>query len=276
MAQSKPVAVLMAVGVWLTTAAAALAQGATYPTRPIQLIVPFPPGASTDLLARYLAPKLRETLGQTVVVENRPGAAGTLGAAYVAKAAPDGHTLLIASSTVTKGPLLQKNPAFDVDRDLAPIAIAFQQPFVVAVSSTLPVRNIGELIAHAKANPGKLNMATLGGFSDLMSEMFKREAGLDMQIIPYRGAAEGIVGLVRGDSHVALNAYLVMQPQVMAGQVRVVAVTSLRRSSSLPEVPALAESGFPDSTSTSSTSSASWRARRSRSSPSSMPRSPAS
>jgi tripartite-type tricarboxylate transporter receptor subunit TctC len=220
------------------------AQDAPYPTRPISLIVPFPPGASTDLIARYLAPKLKETLGQTVIVENRPGAAGTLGAAYVAKAAPDGHTLLVASSTVTKGPLLQKNPVFDPDLDLAPIGMTFHQPFVVAVSSTVPVRTIGELVAYAKANPGKLNMSTLGGFSDLMSEMFKRAAGLDMQIVPYRGAAEAIMGLVRGDAHVTLNAYLALEPQVVGGQIRVIAVTSLHRSAAMPDMPTLAESGF--------------------------------
>ena len=217
----------------------------TFPSRPISLIVPFPPGASTDLIARYLAPKLKESLGQPVIVENRPGAAGTLGAAYVARAAPDGHTLLVASSTVTKGPLLQKNPAFDVDQDLAPVAMTFHQPFVVAASSTLPVNTIGELVAHAKANPGKLNMSTLGGFSDLMSEMFKRAAGLDMLIVPYRGAAEAIMGLVRGDAHVTLNAYLALEPQVVAGQMRVLAVTSLQRSKAMPEVPTLHESGFP-------------------------------
>src|SRR5262249_682698 len=161
------------------------------------------------------------------------------GAAYVAKAEPDGHTLLVASSTVTKAPLLQKNPAFDVERDLAPIVMTFQQPFVVAASTMLPVKTIGELVAYAKANPRNPNMSTLGGFSALLSEMFKREAGLDMQIVPYRGAAEGIVGLVRGDSHVTINAYLAMQPQVLAGQLRVLAVTGPRRSAALPDVPTL-------------------------------------
>jgi tripartite-type tricarboxylate transporter receptor subunit TctC len=241
----KAAAALIALAVSLALLMQALAQGAAYPTRPVSLIVPFPPGASTDLIARYLAPKLKESLGQTVVVENRPGAAGTLGAAYVAKSAPDGHTLLVASSTVTKGPLLQKNPVFDPDQDLAPIAMTFHQPFVVAVSSTVPVRTIGDLVAHAKANPGKLNMSTLGGFSDLMSEMFKRAAGVDMQIVPYRGAAEAIMGLVRGDAHVTLNAYLALEPQVVGGQIRVLAVTSLSRSAAMPGMPTLAESGFP-------------------------------
>src|SRR5215831_13844687 len=143
MANNKAALIPATLAFVIGAAAPAVAQEVPYPTRSIQLIVPFPPGASTDMIARYLAPKLRETFGQPVVVENRPGAAGSLGAAYVAKAEPDGHTLLVASSTVTKAPLLQKNPAFDVERDLAPIVMTFQQPFVVAASNMLPVKTIG-------------------------------------------------------------------------------------------------------------------------------------
>jgi tripartite-type tricarboxylate transporter receptor subunit TctC len=243
MASTGSAASLVVLGLALIVPGAGFAQDA-YPSKPIQLVVPFPPGASTDLLGRYLGPKLKDALGQPVVVENRPGAAGVLGASYVAKSAPDGHTLLIASSSVTNAPQLQKSPAFDTTRDLAPIAIAFQHPFVLVANPSLPTGDVKELFAHAKANPGKLNVATLGGFSDLMGQMLKKAANLDMQIVPYRGAAEMAVGVIRGDSHMALNAYSAVQGQVAAGQLRLMGVAGLRRSPSIPEVTTLHEMGL--------------------------------
>jgi tripartite-type tricarboxylate transporter receptor subunit TctC len=218
---------------------------AAFPNKPITLVVPFPPGASTDLLARYLAPKLKEALDQPVIVENRPGAGSTLGAAYVAKAPPDGHTLLIASSSVMQGYLLQKTSTYDSNRDFAPIAVAFSHPFVVLTGSSGPAQTIKDMIAHAKANPGKLNFATLGGFADLMSAMITRDAGIQMQIVPYRGAAEATVGVIRGDAQMTLNGYAAVQGQVAAGQLRVLAVTALKRNPGYPEVPTLDESGLP-------------------------------
>ncbi|MBN9050232.1 MAG: tripartite tricarboxylate transporter substrate binding protein [Rhizobiales bacterium] len=218
----------------------------TFPARPVQLLVPFPPGASTDLLARFLAPKLSAALGQPVVVENRGGAGGLIGAGVVAKAAPDGHTLLVASSTTMQSPLLQKNPAFDTVKDFAPVIAAFQHPFLMVSSATIPVHNIAELIQYAKANPGKLNAASLGGFSDVISMMFRHAAGLQLQIVPYRGGAEAMIGVVRGDAHIVFNPYSAMQPQIQSGQLRMMAVTSLQRSPTVPDVPTLAESGLKD------------------------------
>jgi len=180
-----------------------------------------------------------------VIVENRPGAAGTLGAAYVAKSAPDGHALLVASSSVMQGHLLQKTPTYDSTRDFAPIAVAFSHPFVVLSGMSGPASNIKDMIAHAKANPGKLNFATLGGFADLMAEMIKKDAGIQMQIVPYRGAAEATIGVIRGDSHMTLNGYAAIQGQVEAGQLRVLAVAALQRNPAIPDVPTLAESGLP-------------------------------
>ena len=239
-------AVLFVLGLSFAIPGAALAQGAaTFPNKPINLIVPFPPGASTDLLARYLAPKLKDALDQPVTVENRPGAGSTIGAAYVAKSVPDGHTLLVASSSVVQGYLMQKSPTFDSTRDFAPLAVAFEHPFVVLGPMTGPGANIKEMIANAKANPDKLNFATLGGFADLMSEMIKKDAGVKMQIVPYRGAAEATVGVMRGDSHMTLNGYAAVKGQVDAGQLRILAVTSLKRHPSIPDVPTLAESGLP-------------------------------
>lgn len=243
MSRTGMVAGLLVLGLTVNAPSAAVAQDA-FPSKPIQLIVPFPPGASTDLLGRYLGSKLGAALGGTVVVENRPGAAGVIGASYVAKAPPDGHTLLIASSSVTNAPQLQKTPAFDATRDLAPITIAFQHPFVLVANPNLPSQDIRGLIAYAKANPGKLNIATLGGFSDLMAIMFRTAAGIDVQVVPYRGAAEAAVGVMRGDSHMALNAYSAVQGQVKAGQLRAMAIAALRRSPSSPDLPLLQDVGL--------------------------------
>ncbi len=241
-------AVLFVLCLSMAIPGAALAQGAaSFPNKPINLIVPFPPGASTDLLARYLAPKLKDALDQPVIVENRPGAGSTIGAAYVAKSAPDGHTLLVASSSVMQGYLMQKNPTYDSTRDFAPLAVAFEHPFVILTGTRAnsPAQNIKDMIAYAKANPGKLNFATLGGFADLMSEMIKKDAGIVMQIVPYRGAAEATVGVIRGDSAMTLNGYAAVKGQVDGGHARVLAVTSLQRNAAIPDVPTLAESGLP-------------------------------
>ena len=218
----------------------------SFPSKTIQLIVPFPPGASTDLLARFLGPRLQDALGQTVVVENRAGAGGMIGAGVVAKAPPDGHMLLVASSTVMQGPLLQKKPPFETLTSFAPIAAAFQHPFLLAASATIPVHNIGELVRYARDNPGRLNAASLGGFSDVMSMMFRRAANADIQIVPYRGGAEAMIGVVRGDSHLVFNPYSAMEAQLSSGQLRPMAVTSLKRSAAAPDVPTLDESGMKD------------------------------
>jgi len=229
----------------LLLASPALAQAPAYPSKPIQLIVPFPPGASTDLAARYLAPKLQEALGQTVVVENRPGAGGIIGSTYVAKAPPDGHTLLVASSSVLVGPLLQKTPAYDATRDFAPVVITFQHPFALAMNKEVPARDLRELIGYAKANPGKLNFATLGSINDLMAEMFKKAAGIQMELIRYRGAAENLVAVIRGESHLLFTGYSVVEGQVAAGDIRIMGVAALRRSRLMPDLPTMAEFGLP-------------------------------
>ena len=229
MAMKTAETLLIAFGVMVTAPGAAFAQGTAYPSKPIQLVAPFPPGASTDLAARYFGPRLQEALGQTVVVENRPGAGGILGSTYAAKAAPDGHTLLVASSSVILGPLMQKAPAYDAVRDFVPVITIFQHPFVLVANKQM-TGNLVELTALAKANPGKFNIATLGTYNDLMSEMFKKAAGLDIQLVHYRGAAENMVGVIRGDSHLTFTGYSVVQSQLAAGEIRVIGAASLRRS----------------------------------------------
>ncbi len=244
MAKTKVASILVSLGLMLCAPGAAFAQGAAYPSKPINLVVPFPPGASTDLAARFLGPRLQEALGQTVVIENRAGAGGIIGSTYVAKAAPDGHTLLVASSSVVVGPLLQRTPAYDPNRDLAPIVIAFQHPFMLVANKDLPARNVPELVGYAKANPGKLNFATLGSINDLMSEMFKHAAKVNIELVPYRGAAENLIGVMRGDSHLLFTGWSVVQTHVAAGTIRVIGVASLQRSPLTPDLPTLAEQGL--------------------------------
>jgi tripartite-type tricarboxylate transporter receptor subunit TctC len=228
----------------VTATTASAEDAAAYPSKPVTIIVPFPPGASTDLMARYIAPKLKDALGQSFIVENKSGAGGMIGGSYVAKAAPDGYTLLVASSTVHNGPILKKAPLYDSTKDFAPVIALLSHPFVLVGNSKLPA-DIGAVIAYAKANPGKLNFATLGGFNDLFCEMFNHGAGTRIELVHYRGAAENSIGVVRGDSHLTFNGYSFVQPQVDAGQLRLLAVTSLHRSPMLPQTPALNESGVP-------------------------------
>jgi len=239
-------AALLALGMLVMMPLAASAQGAaSYPSKPITIIVPFPPGASTDLMARYIAPKLREALGQPVIVENKGGAGGMIGGGFVAKAAPDGYTLLLASSTVHNSPLLQKAPVYDSNRDLAPIIAMMSHPFVLVAHAGLPVKNTAELIAYAKSNPGKLNFATLGGFNDIFCEAFKKAAGVDIHLVHYRGAAENSMGVVRGDAHLTFNGYSFVKGQLDAGQLKLMGFTSLQRTKAMPDVPTVAEGGAP-------------------------------
>ncbi len=197
-------------------------------------------------MARYIAPKLRDVLGQPVVVENKGGAGGMLGAAFVAKSASDGYTLLVASSTVHSSPLLQKKPAYDFTVDLAPIIAVLSHPFALVAFTGLPVKNVAELIAYAKQNPGKLNFATLGGYNDIFCEAFKKAAGVDIQLVQYRGAAENSMGVIRGDAHLTFNGYSFVEPMLKDGKLRLMGLTSLQRSRATPDVPTVAEGGVPD------------------------------
>jgi tripartite-type tricarboxylate transporter receptor subunit TctC len=211
------------------------------------LIVPFPPGASTDLLARYLAPKLKEALDQPVIVENRPGGAGTLGAAYVAKSAPDGHALLVASSSVMQGHLLQKTPTYDSTRDFVPIAVAFSHPFVVLSGMSGPAANIKDMIAHAKANPGKLNFGSsgTGGLQHFAGEMFAHMAGVKLVHVPYKGTAAVIPAMIAGDVQLGFGTLFGVRPHIPTGRLKVLAITAGKRSPAAPEYPTVAEAGLP-------------------------------
>lgn len=220
---------------------------AQYPQRAIKLIVPFPPAGATDIVGRIVAQKLGERLGQGVVVENRPGAGGTIGSDLVAKSAPDGYTLLMAtSSTHSIGPALQKLP-YDPIKDFAAITHVANVPNVLVVSPKLPVTSVKELIDYAKARPGMLNFASsgVGTIVHLNGELFKMLAGADLVHVPYKGTALSIPDLANGNIAMLFDSLASVQPHVKSGSVRPLAMNAPRRSPLLPEVPTLAEAGMP-------------------------------
>jgi tripartite-type tricarboxylate transporter receptor subunit TctC len=219
-----------------------------WPSRPIRLVVPFPAGGATDLLARAIAQGLGNTLGQPLVLDNRAGAGGTLGSGEVAKAAADGHTLLIAtSSTHAIAPHFNANLAYDAQTDFTPIAQVATATNLLLVPKDLPVSSVKEFIAYLKARPGQLNYATSGNGTivHLTTEAFKAQAGVFIVHIPYRGTALAIPDLVSGKVHLLFDSVVSGLPHVKDGKLRALAVTSAKRSALVPEVPTLAESGLP-------------------------------
>ncbi|MFZ9510721.1 MAG: Bug family tripartite tricarboxylate transporter substrate binding protein [Burkholderiaceae bacterium] len=233
----------------LLTAAAALAlpvvaQAQAYPSKPVRLVVPFPAGGATDLFARVLSQKLGEKLGQSVVVENRPGAGGTLGSDLVAKAQADGYTLLLAtSSTHTIGPNLNPRMPYDAVRDFTPIAHVGNAPSIMLVPNTSPARSVKEWIDHSRKNPGRLNYASSGNGTivQLTAELFKAQAGLFVVHIPYRGTALAIPDLASGKLDVMFDSLPTGLPHVREGRLRALGVTSLKRTPLAPELPAISE-----------------------------------
>jgi tripartite-type tricarboxylate transporter receptor subunit TctC len=231
-----------------------LAQG--YPTKPIRLVVPFPAGGATDLLARSLAQRLGQGLGQTVVVENKSGGGGSLGSAEVAKAAPDGYTLLIAtSSTHAIGPHLNPKLPYKTtgpNSDFTPIAHVADATNVLLVPMDLPVKDVKELIAYAKARPGQLNYASSGNGTivHLTTEAFKAQAGVYLTHIPYRGTALAIPDLVSNKVQILFDSIVSGMPHVKDGKLKALAVTGRTRSALAPELPTVAESGLPGFVST--------------------------
>jgi tripartite-type tricarboxylate transporter receptor subunit TctC len=226
----------------------AAAQAPAYPTKPIRLVVPFPPGGATDILARNVAQKLTETWGQSVVVDNRPGAGGNIGSELVAKAAPDGYTLEMGTvgTHAINASLYSKMP-YDHVKDFAPIILVAGVPNVLVVNPSLPVNSVQELIAYAKANPGKLNFASSGPGTSihLSGELFKVMAGVQMTHVPYKGSAPALQDLLGGQVQLMFDNLPPSLPQIKAGKLRALAVTSLTRAPALPDVPTIAESGLP-------------------------------
>lgn len=222
------------------------AQG--YPNRPIQFVVPYPPGGGNDIFARFLAGPLQESLGQNVIVENRSGAGGTIGTASVARAAPDGYTLLMGSSgALAIAPSLMSKLPYNPLKDLAPITMVATVPNILAVHPSIPAKSVKQLIALAKTNPDKLTFGSsgIGGSGHLAGELFNAMAGVRMTHVPYRGTGLSVVGLVSGEIGVTLENMLTLLPHAKAGRIRALAVTSVQRSPVVPELPTIAESGVP-------------------------------
>jgi tripartite-type tricarboxylate transporter receptor subunit TctC len=224
---------------------AADAQG--YPNRPVKLIVPFPPGGPLDIVGRAIAQKLTEAWGQSVVVDNRPGAGGNIGAEIVAKSPPDGYTILMgALSTHAVNPSLYAKMPYDAVKDFAPITLVAVTPNVLVVNVALPVNSAKEFVAYAKANPGKLafGSGSNGSAGHLAGELFKVETGTDIIHVPYKGGAPATQALLAGDTQFMFDNLANAMPQVKAGRLKALAVTTAERSKLVPELPTMAEAGL--------------------------------
>jgi tripartite-type tricarboxylate transporter receptor subunit TctC len=224
------------------------ANAQSYPSKPIRLVVPFPPGGSLDVVARAIGPKLSEAWGQPVVIDNRPGAGGNIGADLVAKSAPDGYTILEgALSTHAVNVSLYSKMPYDPVKDFAPITLVAITPNVLVLNSAFPVNSVSELIAYAKAHPGALSFGSgsNGSAGHLAGELFKTQTGVDMVHIPYKGGAPALQALLAGDTQLMFDNLANSTPQLKAGRLKALAVTTAKRSTLIPELPTLAEAGLP-------------------------------
>ena len=226
-------------------AGAAMAQS-TYPQKSIRIIVGYTPGGATDIVARILAAKLQEALGQSVIVENKPGAGSNIGSEYVAKSAPDGYTLLVGSIANASNMVAYKNLNYDTLRDLVPVSQLMSAPSILAVHPSFPAKNLPELIALAKREPGRYAYASTGsgGSPHLAGELLKLRAGIDLIHVPYKGAAPAMSDLLGGQVHMAFQTALSAVPHLQSGQLRAIAVAANKRLAQLPNVPTMAEAGL--------------------------------
>jgi len=218
-----------------------------WPSKPVTLVVPFASGGTTDIIGRAVGQRLGEALGQPVVIDNRPGAGGTLGGALVARANPDGYTFLLATVAHTMAPGIYKTLPYDFQKDLDPIGMVALTPNVLLVNPSIPARNVQELIAYIKANPGKVNYgsAGIGSTEHLSGELFRAATGTDISHVPYKGGAPMMTDLMAGQIQMAIETSPSANPHVKSGKVRALAVTSARRSPAYPGVPTVEESGVP-------------------------------
>jgi putative tricarboxylic transport membrane protein len=235
---------LLLAAVALSVGASALAQ--QYPSGPMRIVVPFTPGGGTDILARLIAQKLNESWGQPVVVDNRPGAAGTVGTAFVAKAAGDGHTLLIVPAGYAGNPGLYKKLPYDHTRDLAPVSWLASGPLILVVHPSLPAKSVKELIAFARARPGEINFGSSGSgtLPHLSAELFNSMSGIKMVHVPYKGAGAAVTDVMAGRVPVYFMNILQSISLIKAGKLRALGVTTPERTPIAPEIPAIAEAGL--------------------------------
>ena len=241
---------LLCVSSVLAFHAPALAQD-TWPDRPIKLVVPFPPGGGTDIVARAMGQGLSQHLGQPIVVDNKPGASTIIGTDAVAKAAPDGYTLLLSGSTsYSVNPAMRARLPYDPARDLAPIAIVARTPLVLVVGNGTPWHSLPELVAAAKAKPRSIRYATFGAGSGphLAGELLALAAGIQLQDIPYKGSSQGAMAVIGGEIEIGIDTVAAVAPHVRSGKLRALGIVGATRSSMLPEVRTLAEQGLPDAT----------------------------
>lgn len=232
---------------WLPAFAGTTVLAQSYPAKPIKIVVPYPPGGFNDTLGRTLAAKFTEEWGQPAIVENKPGANTLIGSDYVAKAAPDGYTLLIVAFPFAVAPSLIKNMPYDTVKDFAPVALAAQSPNLLVVNPSLPVKTVAELVAMAKAKPDSLSYASTGNGSSnhISMELFKSLAGVRIVHIPYKGSAPAVTDLLGGQVHVMFDNAPNVLLQVKAGRLRALAQTGATRSSIAPDLPTVAEAGVP-------------------------------
>ena len=224
---------------------AALAQ--TYPSEPIKLVVPFPPGGTSDFVGRVVSETLGKQLGQPVIVENRPGAAGTIGTVGVSQAAPDGYTILLTSSDITITPIIQANAPFDPIKDFAPIGLVLRYSHYLVASAAFPAKTVGDLITLAKAKPGTINFASggIGGSNHMAAERFQSVAGIKLTHVPYKGNGPAITDLVANRVQLLWTSLPPVQAFISSGKLKIIGITSKERSPATPDVPTFSESGLP-------------------------------
>ncbi len=230
----------------LVVAAPGVAQN--WPDRPLKFVVSAPAGSSLDVLARTIADKLKDRLGQPVVVDDRPAAGGTAATDLIAKSPPDGYTMVISyNGPLAFAPFLYAKLPYDPLKDLAPVIITSSQPSVLAVNASLPVKSVRELVEYAKANPGKLNYASVGNgsSSQLTMELLKTTAGIDIVHVPFNGSPPAVTATIQGETQMLFAVMQPLQAQIQAGKLRAIAVTTAKRFPLLPDIPTIAEAGFP-------------------------------
>jgi tripartite-type tricarboxylate transporter receptor subunit TctC len=230
----------------LLVAGAAVAHAQSWPSKPVRLVVPYTPGAGTDTISRILAQKLGDQLGQQVVVDNRPGAGGTIGTEIVARAAPDGYTLLFVPTSHAINPGLYPRLGYDTQKDFAPISVVASLPVVLAVDPSLKVQSVKELVMLAKAKPGQLSMASSGSGTvfHLTGELFKDAAGISFLHVPFKGGAPAVAALLGGQVSMTFETSVTLVPHIRSGKLRALGVASSGRIALLPDVPTLGESGY--------------------------------
>lgn len=240
----KPILLLL-LALTALSAGPSLAQG-DYPSKPVRVIVGFPPGGGNDIMARLLGAKLQEAWGQPVIIENKPGAASNIATEYVAKAPSDGYTLLFNAAGMVINPAMFAAIPFDPVRDFEPVTMFASFPFVLVVNPSMPVHSVKELIQFAKSQPGKLNYSAGAAAFQLAAELFKQQAGVNLNHIPYKGSAQAINAVLANDTQLTFVDSLPVIPHVRSGRLRGLAVTPGKRTASLPELPTMKEAGMPE------------------------------